>query len=546
MTIDRLRYPGLDPAPTLAPDAGGRLAASTRAWLPWVGVFMPVLFAAIAYVALRPPSVDLAAQLFRTELFASHGFLAWNNYWYGGHYLLGYSLIFPPLGATIGATATGGLAALVATGLFGLLARRHYGTPARLATLWFGAGMIAMLLSGRLTFALGVAIALAALLALDSRRLLLAAPLAAATSFASPVAGFFLMLIGATLFLARDPRRGVVLAVSAAAPIAIMARAFPMTGPEPFVLSSVAGTLAVSLLVLVALPRRERLLRLGVAVYAAVSFVVFVIPNPIGGNVARLSNLAAGALLALGLTGPRRRLLLVLLALPLLYWQWQGAVRDVSRASGDPSVQRDFYTPLLAALDARTGSAPVRIEIPPTQDRWEVYYMTPQFLLARGWLRQLESDELHLFRSGLSPAAYRTWLHANGVSYVALPRAPLDYLAHHEAALIRRGLPYLEPIWRNAEWRLFAVRDAQGLVDRPAQLTSIGADWFDLRAPRPGRFLLRIHFSPYWTVAGPPGTCLRSWGRWTQVELASPGSLHVSTDLSADALLGRQRVCADE
>ena len=62
-------------------------------------------------------SVDLAAQLFRSELFAAHGFLAWNNYWYGGHYLLGYSLLFPPLGAAVGATVAGGLAAVAATAL---------------------------------------------------------------------------------------------------------------------------------------------------------------------------------------------------------------------------------------------------------------------------------------------------------------------------------------------------------------------------------------------------------------------------------------------
>jgi hypothetical protein len=518
---------------------------SQRAWLAWLGVFMPVLFAAVAYVALQPPSVDLAAQLFRSELFASHGFLAWNNYWYSGHYLLGYSLIFPPLGATIGATATGGLAALAATALFGLLVGRHYGARARLATLWFGAGMISMLLSGRLTFVLGVAIGLGALLFLDRRRLFAAATLAAATSFASPVAGFFLLLIGATLVLSGERRRGAVLAIPAATPIALMSLAFPTAGPEPFVLSSVAGTLAISLLVLLALPRQERLLRHGVAVYVFATLAVFAIPNALGGNIARLSNIAAASLIVLGLTGPRRRLLLALLAVPLLYWQWQGAVRDVSRASGDPSVQREFYTPLLATLDARTGSAPVRIEIPPTQDRWEGYYMTPQYLLARGWLRQLESHDQQLFRSDLSPAAYRAWLYANGVSYVALPQVQLDYLARREAALIRAGLPYLEPIWRNAEWRLFEVRDAPGLVDRPASLTAIGADWFDLRVPRAGRYLLRIHFSPYWTVSGPPDACLREWGRWTRVEMPRSGSLRVGTDLSAGALLGKQRVCAE-
>ncbi len=519
---------------------------SPYAWLAWLGVFMPVLFAAVAYMTLRPPSVDLAAQLFRVELFASDGFLAWNNYWYGGHYLLGYSLLFPPLGAAVGATVVGGLAALLATALFGLLARRHYGPRARLATLWFGAGMIATLLSGRLTFALGVAIGLAALLALDRRRAWIAAPLAAATSFASPVAGFFLVLIGAALALTGDRTRGATIALPAAAPIAAMALAFGSTGPEPYVLSSLAGTVAVGLGVFLALPRRERLLRFGAGLYLLAVACAFAVPNALGGNIARLSCLLAGPLVFLALDGPRRRLLLVLLAVPLLYWQWQGAIRDVSRAAGDPAVERDFYTPLLAELEERSDGAPVRIEIPPTLDRWEVYYMSPQFLLARGWERQQETHDSRLFQSRLSPAGYREWLLAHGVTYVALPDATLDYLAQREAALIRGGLPYLRPIWGNGDWRLYEVQGARGLVDAPARLTAIGADWFDLRAPRAGRFLLRIHFSPYWNVTRGGGVCLYERGPWTLVELARPGSFHVETDLSTGGLLGRHRVCASD
>lgn len=514
--------------------------------LMWVGVFAPVLFAALAYMVLRPPSVDLAAQLFRCELFASHGFLAWNNYWYGGHYLLGYSLLFPPLGAAVGATVVGGLAAVAATALFGLLVARHYESGARLATLWFGAGTLAMLLSGRLTFALGVAIALGALVALDRDRLLLALPLALATSFASPVAGFFLGLIGGSLILTGARSRGAALAACAVSPIAIMALAFPGTGTEPFVLSSLAGALAVTLLVFGVLPKREHLLRRATGLYAVAVFAAFVVPNAMGGNVVRLSNLVAGPLLALALAGRRHpRLLVALMAVPLVYWQWQGAVRDFSRASADPSVRRDFYAPLLGEMRERTHGAPVRIEIPPTQDRWEAYYVSPRFLLARGWERQLETDEHSLFGSKLNPRSYRTWLRANGVSYVALPDAQLDYLAKQERILIEGDLPYLRPIWSNGDWRLFAVQNAAGLIDRPARVTSLGADWFDLRIPRASQFKLRIHFSPYWKVTG-GSACLRERGPWTLVEAGRAGAVHVDTNLSPAAMFGRHRICSDE
>jgi len=161
----------------------------------------------LAYLLLEPSSADLAAQTFRSDLFASHGFLLWNNDWYGGHYLPGYSVLFPPLGAALGPRLVGALAAVTAAGLFGALARHQYGSRARLATLWFGAGAAALLFSGRLTFTLGIAIGLGALLALQRRRPLLAAVLAALTVCGSPVAGVFVMLAGVAVMLAGD-RRG--------------------------------------------------------------------------------------------------------------------------------------------------------------------------------------------------------------------------------------------------------------------------------------------------------------------------------------------------
>ncbi|HEX5983393.1 MAG TPA: hypothetical protein VFY69_04225 [Solirubrobacterales bacterium] len=539
------RNPALAPEPLVEASAGGRLITASHSRLLWVGVFAPVLFAALAYMALRPPSVDLAAQLFRVELFSTHGFLAWNNYWYGGHYTLGYSLLFPPLGAAVGATVAGGLAAIVATVMFGLLVARHYESGARLATLWFGAGTITMLLSGRLTFALGVAIGLSALVAYDRDRLFLALPLALATPFASPVAGVFLALIGCALALTGARRRGAALAACAGAPIAVTALAFPSAGLEPFVLSSLAGTVVVTLAIYLILPRRERLMRCTVALYGAAVLCAFAIPNALGGNITRLSVLAAGPVSVLALAGRRNlRLLALLLAVPLLYWQWQGAVRDFSRASADPSVQREFYVPLLAELRERTGGAPVRIEIPPTLDRWEAYYVSPKFLLARGWERQQEAEEHHLFESALTASSYRNWLLSNGVSYVALPDARLDYLSQREKVLINRGLPYLDPVWSNSDWRLFAVRGATGLVDHPARVTSLGPDWFNLSVPKASNFRLRIHFSPYWKVTG-AGVCLRAQGPWTLVEATRPGRIHVGTGLSTDGLFGRHRVCSE-
>ncbi|HEY8082969.1 MAG TPA: hypothetical protein VIE64_05360 [Solirubrobacterales bacterium] len=514
-----------------------------RPWIPWLWVFAPIVCAAIAYVVVEPPTTDLAAQTFRSELFDAHGLLIWNNFWYGGHYLLGYSVLFPPLAATLGVAEVGAVAAVIAAMLFALLVQRDYSAHARLATLWFGAGAIAIVLSGRLTFALGVAIGVGALLALSRGRLVPAALLAAATSCASPVAGFFLLVFGASLVLTGHRLKGVVLGACAVAPLAFMLILFPVEGAEPFVASSFWGGLAVILLVLLVLPRGERLLRLGTALYAGTVVLAFLIPNALGGNVVRLSNLAAGPVVALAVSGPRRRLILALVALPLLYWQWQPAFRDVFTVRDEPSVEQSFYAPLLAQLRARTAGIPVRIEVPPTQHRWEARYVAPEFPLARGWERQRESDDFDLFNEDLSPPTYLSWLQSNGVSYVALANVELDYLAQQEATLIRHGLPYLTPVWSNEDWRLFAVRDPSGLTDGSARVTSIGPDWFEVRVDRPGRSVLRIHYNRYWKLDGVEA-CLREEGPWSVLEAHAAGTVQVSTDFSFAAPRGRDQACS--
>ena len=93
-------------------------------------VIWPTLLAVAlsgAYLAAAPTSEDLAAATFRADLFAEHGFALWNNDWYSGHYLLSYSVIYPPLGALLGPRLTAALAVVAAVALFAILARRRFG-----------------------------------------------------------------------------------------------------------------------------------------------------------------------------------------------------------------------------------------------------------------------------------------------------------------------------------------------------------------------------------------------------------------------------------
>src|SRR5436309_1327455 len=137
-------------------------------WLVACGA-LAALSAAI-YVAMHPASPDLAAQAFRADLVADHGFVLWDGQWYGGHSTLGYSLLAPAIAAALGLWVTGALTIVASAVLFERLVNGRFGAGSRAGAMWFAIGVASSLFSGRLTFAVGVAIGLAALLAAQEDR----------------------------------------------------------------------------------------------------------------------------------------------------------------------------------------------------------------------------------------------------------------------------------------------------------------------------------------------------------------------------------------
>jgi hypothetical protein len=258
--------------------------------------------------------------------------------------------------------------------------------------------------------------------------------------------------------------------------------------------------------------------------YALACAAAFAIATPVGGNAVRLGALFAGPVAAA--TIPRRGLA-ALLALPLAYWQLQAPVRDVAVASGDRSVEAAYYAPVLRLLDHRPG----RVEIPFTRNHWEAARLAPHFPLARGWERQLDIATNPLFYDGrLSAAAYEQWLHANAVSYVALPDARLDYSARREAALVRAGQPFLTPIGRSRHWQLFAVTAPTPLASPPATLSGSSPQGFTLTFAAPGTSDVRIRFTPYWHARG---ACVsRGPGGFTRVRAARAAVVEVGIEFS--------------
>jgi hypothetical protein len=499
---------------------------------------------ALGWLALAPATPDLAAAVYRVGLFQHEGFTLFNANWYGGHYTPAYSVLFPPLGALLGTRVAGALAAVASAVLFERIAGRHFGERARWGALLFGAGTAADLLIGRLTFAVGVALGLAAVFALQRGHRRSGLGLGVACTLASPVAGLFLALAGAAHWLVRRRERiGLWLAAVAIAPAVALSILFPEGGSQPFHATTFAAIVACCGLLLWLMPRDERTLRTGALLYLASTLLAFAVASPMGDNASRLGVAFAGPLLLCAAlppgTGSRRRRHVLGVALGLLVWQWWAPVRETIKGAVDPSAQAAYFRPLVSFVDARAEGA-VRVEVPFTRLHWESVYVARSIPLARGWLTQLDRKYNALFRSrkhALNAARYRAWLDREGVRYVALPDVALDPSGRGEARLIRAGLPFLRPVYHDRHWRIFEVRGTPGLADGAAGVTRIRPQSFDLRARRAGFTLVRIRFTPYWRVASGHGCVLRGAGGWTLVYALRAGPLRVAAAFDPRRLL---------
>ncbi len=307
-------------------------------------------------------------------------------------------MLLAPLAVVLGIGGLVAVCAAVSSWAFARLLRAHFGRQSWVGAVWFAVGLVAPVAIGQLAFVLGAALALLALLAFAARRRVLAGVLGALCPLASPVAAALLLLALAAWALTHPgpSRRAVIgLAVLIATPIAVLELLFPQGGRMPFAATTLFGVLVVSALGLWLLPAGERTLRLGAALYGLAGLALFVVPQPMGANLGRLGT-AIGGPLAATLLWPRRRLLLSVVAIPLLLWQWIPAIGSVVKDHPDPSKDEVFFSPLVSYLNTQ-GAQLTRVEIPPTQDHWESLWGAADLQLARGWERQVDIADNGIF-----------------------------------------------------------------------------------------------------------------------------------------------------
>lgn len=485
-----------------------------------------------AFLLLPLAGTDLSAQVARAHFTKVYGSQPIDFRWYSGAQQYGYSLFSTWLMAVVGTRGVGAFSAVVSSFAFALLLVRTQLRRPLLGGLIGAFCFVSNLVSGRMTFALGVMFGLLGLVCLTfdghRRTQLVGAGVGAfLASAASPVAGLFSGLAGAALLLTGRRREGIVTGLAAAVPIGLLSIVFGEGGWMNFNRLDMIKAVGLSVAAMLLVPSRYRALRIGAGLSAAGIVVSYFVHTPVGSNSTRLAIMFAIPIVAATMQVSSVRhgtaLLVVLTA-----WQPPLIIGDLVDAGG-PAAHRPYYAPLLTELERREPMG--RVEVPPTRDYWESVYVADTVPIARGWMRQVDIERNPLFFDGtLDAVSYQRWLYDNGVEYVALPDTTLSWVGQDEADLIRTGLPYLSPVWRSQHWILYEVLGAHTAVEAPGRLVDSNATGITLQVSQPGKVLVRVRFTHWLSVEG-PAACIEPAGRWSRLVASQPGIYHISSRL---------------
>jgi hypothetical protein len=513
--------------------------AFVAAWSP-----LCVVAAAIAVIGVAGVrGADYPAHFVRALLWERSGVSAWNNLWYGGHATPTYSVVAPPLMAWIGPFWVVALSSIAATYCFTRISR-ELGPSQVIAEHVFAIAIVVNVVVGRAPFALGLAVALAGILAWRHGRFGIALAAACLTPLASPVAGVFLAIAAAAVALVTRRREAAAIALATTAPLLTVALLFGEPGQFPyrgFHFSASVVTLAV-----LAVVAKSRIIRCGAILAALTAITLFVVPNPLGGNFVRVCHMVAIPLAVAAVPTIRRsfRAPLVVLLVAAVAWSLHPGVIAARDWWGDESLEAEYYEPLIAQLRARNrdGQPIGRLEIPFTKNHWESFFVVAQDVpYARGWERQVDvARNEPLYDADLSVDEYHEWLLANGVRWVAIPDVSLDHAGVIEQQLIdgsRAGdIAWLRPVWFNDDWRLFEVGEYVPIVDQPGELIEEGPDFLLVRTERPATVTIRYRYSEFLTVTGSACVAPDSDG-WIVAQLPVAGEYRLTVD-PAGVLLG--------
>jgi hypothetical protein len=509
---------------SLARRAWSRMQSLFRQWPGVVVAGSMAVLIAVAYLLAAPMGRDLSAQMAHAQLAESYWPELLNLGWYGGFNPLGYSVLSPPVMALLGVRLTTALAYVLSVVFFAALLKVTDVPRPFLGAITGAVCLAGNLVVTRTTFALALAVGLGALLALVAGRRWLASVLSVVAALTSGVTGLFLGVAGGALFLSGRRRDGITLAVSGMVPTVAVGLAFGNGGRQTFAEDHAVMGFLVCLAV-GGLCWRRPVVRWGALLSAVLVGSAYLLPTPVGTTATRLPELFGAPVIMAVSAVPLAVVIASTVATVLLLPPV--SITEVQER-GDPALSAEFYAPLLDQLTARRAEG--RIEVVATQRRGEAAFVPPVVPIARGWSRQMDISRNPIFYDGtLNADTYGEWLDDNAISYVALPTGPYDWAATDEANLLRRGLPYLRPVWGDGTWTLYAVAKPRPVISPPARVVARGAASLTVSVPEAGEYVVRVHWYRYLSTSN---GCVRpAEGGWSTLVVERPGTVTIEGSL---------------
>jgi hypothetical protein len=512
---------------------------------PLIAAGLAAIVAALL-VRFVPPDGDTPAHLYRT-LLVRDGVHIWDNLWFAGDYpLASYSALYYLPAALVGNVPFVVGAVVATAALFASLAVREWGEAAHWPVRVFGVLAAGPVVTGTYAYALGLTSLIAALRALQGGRVWLVLICATLTLGFSPLAFVFLCLVLFAIACARRRLEAktlfVVAGVAALAAVEVAALiAFPENSVYPGSTWDVVGLVAVAVAgaaLAREAPRGQAILAF-FALWALLSVVGYFVPSPLGDNITRLRYVVFPLLLLVAFLTRFRPRWLAITALGVgLAYNVLPYVMTIPLRTDTRPAKLVFWAPAIDFLRGHLGPG-FRVEVVPTSEHWDAYWIARAGIpIARGWYRQLDYADNHVLYTPLSPDAYRGWLRSLGVRFVLLPRTTLDPLgAAHEVALLRGDRSGLTPVFRTRNATIYELPHPTPMLTGPgpARVTGFGHERILGSVRRPGNYVLRVRYTPYWEVRAGNVCVAPLASGMTRLDVRAPGRFGLVLPEEADA-----------
>ena len=291
----------------------------------------------------------------------------------------------------------------------------------------------------------------------------------------------------------------------------------------------------------------------------ALCLVAIVVPTELGNNASRFLMLFALPVLLMVRRARLSRWAMAVLLAAVVAAQLVTPVGELLRTGDAAQTTRSFFAPALSL--ARLDYDPdFRYHVVALRLHWEADYFPQAGLpITRGWFRQSDWQHNAVLYERPTPAQYVAWLRDLGVSYVFVPHATLDFSSKREPALLA-GSDAFARVSDAAGWTVYRLRAPSPLVvaaspatrplaAAPSPLTTVGAavtgvghTSVTIVVRRPGAYVVKFTWTPYWRLSAPPGAAAslsRAPGDWVLLRAADSGRYVLRVRPSLDAALAQ-------